>query len=172
MSLPRTIEAKFFELLNGLLAEPIRKGWGAPRLVPTGLIMLETTGRRSGRSRRVPLVATRIDGHLLVATFRGDRSHWLLNAAADPDVRYWLGGRVRRARATVIGGACSLAELGSLPPLLRWLGSALVPYTYAGWRFAVLAPSTGHGRRHHRARAGGKARGAPSRAHRGTRGGA
>jgi len=135
-----TVEVQFFRLLNQLVEPQIRAGWASPRFVPGGLIVLETVGRRSGRRSRVPLAAVRIDGHVLVSTFRGDRSEWVKNIAVNPRVRYWLRGRARPATALVISTAGRARGRDRLPAAVRWLVRALVPYTYAGWAFAVLAP--------------------------------
>ena len=135
-----SVEIQFFRLLNRLVEPHIRAGWASPRLVPGGLIVLETRGRRTGRRSRVPLAAIRIDGHVVVSTFRGGRSQWVKNAAADPEVRYWLRGRPRKARALVIASRRRPRGRRKLPAAVRWLLRALVPYTYAGWAFAVLVP--------------------------------
>lgn len=143
MSTPCTGEVRFFRMLNQLVEPHIRAGWASPRLVPGGLIVLETKGRRSGRRSRVPLAAIRIDGHVVISTFRGDRSQWVKNVAADPEVRYWLRGRPRVARALVITARRHLPSRTRLPAAVRWLMRSLVPYTYAGWAFAVLVPTKG-----------------------------
>jgi deazaflavin-dependent oxidoreductase (nitroreductase family) len=141
MATPRGIEVEFFRFLNRWLEPHIRAGRGAPRLVPGGLIVLETRGRNSGRRARVPLVAMRIQGFLLVGTVRGGRSQWPKNLAASPEVRFWMGGRVRPAHATVIAASRRPRPLPKLPPLLRFVVAFLVPYTRAGWVFAVLEPA-------------------------------
>jgi deazaflavin-dependent oxidoreductase (nitroreductase family) len=136
----RGVEVEFFRFLNRWLEPQIRAGLGSPRLAPGGLIVLETRGRKTGRLVRVPLVATRIQGFVLVGTFRGGRSQWPKNLAAHPEVRFWLGGRARPALATLISGSRRPRPLPKLPPLLRLVVAFLVPYTRAGWVFAVLAP--------------------------------
>jgi deazaflavin-dependent oxidoreductase (nitroreductase family) len=135
-----SVEAQFFRLLNQLVEPRVRAGWASPRMVPGGLIVLETVGRRSGRRSRVPLAALRIDGHIVVSTFRGARSQWVKNAAANPEVRYWLRGRPRHARAMVLTAERDAPGQAKLPAAVRWLLRAAVPYTYAGWAFAVLVP--------------------------------
>ena len=82
-----SIERDFFRALNRVVDPMVRAGVGSPRIVPGGLIVLETRGRKSGRKVRTPLVATRLLGHVVVATFRGERSNWVLNLVADPNVR-------------------------------------------------------------------------------------
>lgn len=136
----RSVETEFFRMLNRLVEPRIRAGCASPRLVPGGLVVLEVTGRQSGRRSRVPVVATRIQDHLVVGTFRGARSQWVRNLAANPNARVWLRGRARPAIATVIS-ATHRPSAGRLPVLLRWVVASLVPYTYAGWAFAVLTPA-------------------------------
>ena len=145
MTAARPVEVQFFRMLNRIVEPYIRAGWASPRLVPGGLIVLETTGRRSGRRSRVPVAAIRIDGHVVVSTFRGSRSQWVKNLSANPDVRYWLRGRPRKARALVISARRRSGVPRTLPTAVRWLVRSLVPYTHAGWAFAVLAPEPGRG---------------------------
>lgn len=131
-------------MINRLVEPHIRAGWASPRLVPGGLIVLETRGRTTGRRSRVPLAAVRVDDHVVVSTFRGERSQWMKNVAADPNVRYWVGGRARNGTAHVLGAQCSDNGAPSSvrrSPAVRWLIRLLVPYTYAGWAFAVLSPA-------------------------------
>ncbi len=136
----RSIEVEFFRFLNRWLEPQIRAGLGSPRIAPGGLIVLETRGRRTGRRARVPLVATRIQGFVLLGTFRGGRSQWPKNLAANPEVRFWIGGKPRAALATVITSSRRPRPLPKLPALLRLVVAFLVPYTRAGWTFAILAP--------------------------------
>lgn len=140
MPTPRSVEIEFFRMLNRFVEPRIRAGCASARLVPGGLVVLEVTGRKSGRRSRVPLAAARFQGHVLVSTFRGKRSQWVRNLAANPEVRFWLRGRAQEARAFVISPGRPFRRPRHLPPLLRWATSFLVPYTYAGWAFAVLTP--------------------------------
>jgi deazaflavin-dependent oxidoreductase (nitroreductase family) len=136
----RTLEAEFFRMLNRLAEPRLREGCASPRLAPGGFVVVEVTGRRTGRTARVPLAATRIQDHLVVSTFRGRRSQWVRNLLAHPEVRVWRGGRSRRARAIVLAPGHRAPRTAGMPPVLRWVLSFLAPYTYAGWAFAVLAP--------------------------------
>jgi deazaflavin-dependent oxidoreductase (nitroreductase family) len=143
VSVPAAVEVEFFRMLNRVVEPAIRAGFGSPCLAPGGLIVLETRGRKSGRRIRTPLAATRIQGHVVVGTFRGARSQWVRNLAADPDARFWLGGRPRLARALVLQGGGRGARARpprSLPRALRLAVALLRPYARAGWAFAVLAP--------------------------------
>ena len=135
------LEREFFRTLNRVVEPMVRAGLGSPRIVPSGLIVLESTGRISGRRIRTPLAATRIGDYVLVATVRGDRSQWVLNLVADPKVRYWLRGKPRDARAFVIREGKRFRVPKSLPAPLRAVVQILAPYRKAGWAFAVLSPA-------------------------------
>lgn len=137
---PRSIEREFFRTLNRVVEPMVRAGLGSPRIAPGGLIVLETRGRKSGRNVRTPLAATRLGDHVVVATFRGRRSQWVLNLAAEPKVRFWLGGRAREARAFVIHEGKRFRVPKSLPRPLQRVVQVLAPYRKAGWAFAVLSP--------------------------------
>ena len=134
------VETQFFRMLNRLVEPHLRAGWGSPRFVPGGIIVLETRSRRSGKRVRVPLAAIRIQDHVVVSTFRGDRSEWVKNLAASPETRYWLRGRARDATALVLSPRNRQATESTWPAAVRWFVRSLTPYTSAGWAFAVLGP--------------------------------
>lgn len=136
----QSIETEFFRMLNRVAEPLVRAGFGSPRIVPGGLLVLEHTGRKSGRRIRSPLAATRIQGHVIIGTFRGERSQWVRNLAAQPRARVWIGGRPREFKAFVMYPGKRFREPRSLPSSLRWITRFLAPYTKAGWAFAVLAP--------------------------------
>jgi hypothetical protein len=96
------VEISLFSALNRLVEPGVRAGFGSLWILPVGLIVLETTGRKTGLPQRVPLLAAMILGHVVVSTVRVERSQWLRNALEDPDVRYWLRGQELRARAIVV----------------------------------------------------------------------
>jgi deazaflavin-dependent oxidoreductase (nitroreductase family) len=136
----RSLEVEFFRMLNRVVEPAVRAGLGSPRIVPSGFIVLETVGRKSGKRRRSPLAATRFGPYVVVATLRGDRSQWVFNLAAQPRTKYWLGGRPRDARAFVMHEGKRFRVPKSLPPGMQRVVSFLAPYTKAGWAFAVLSP--------------------------------
>ena len=137
---PPALDVEFFRMVNRVVEPMIRAGIGSPRLVPGGWIVLEATGRKSGRQIRTPLAATRIGAYLVVGTFRGDRSQWVRNLRARPSVRFWLGGKPRDARAFVLVAGKRFRPPRSLPEHMQRVMAFLQPYTKAGWAFAVLAP--------------------------------
>ena len=137
----RLVEQRFFRLLNSIVTPAVRDGFGSPRWLPVGLILLESRGFKSGMPRRTPLLAVRVEGHLIVSTGRGDRSFWVNNLRKTPRARYWLAGQSHQARASVIVGAKTLRVPASLPPSLRRVAEFLHAYTGKGWAFAILAPA-------------------------------
>jgi deazaflavin-dependent oxidoreductase (nitroreductase family) len=124
---------------NSLVEPAVRAGWWSPGLLPTGLIVLETVGRHSGRPRRVPVAATLLDGCVFVATVLGARSQWMANLIARPEVRYWLGGRVHTGRARVFAPGTPPPSTEGLPPIARLFADGALPGAMLfGWTVAVI----------------------------------
>lgn len=134
-------EQQFFRALNPVVERALRLGAGSPRWAPAGLVLLESRGYRSGMLRRTPLFALRLQRHLIVSTFRGERSFWVRNLAKTPRARYWLHGRPREATAVVIDARRKPRIPASLPPLVSRAAQILQNYTGTGWAFAILAPA-------------------------------
>jgi deazaflavin-dependent oxidoreductase (nitroreductase family) len=65
------------------------------------VLLLVTTGRKSGRPRVTPLQYEEIDGEIHVASALGDRADWFRNIEADPRVEV----RVRTRRFSGIAEA-------------------------------------------------------------------
>lgn len=136
MLTPRSVEATFYRNVNRVVEPAVRAGIGSC-LVPSGMIVLETTGRTSGHTYRTPVLATLVGGRILATTSRGQTSQWLKNLAATPALRYWQGGRVRDADAFVIGPNAEAGQLAALPPFLR---PAIAWLNMFGFGLAVLTP--------------------------------
>jgi deazaflavin-dependent oxidoreductase (nitroreductase family) len=105
-----SITRRGFAALNGVVRPVVQAGIGNPLPVGAGAVVLETTGRRSGLPRAVPVLSTRLGDTLTVSTVRAD-SQWIRNAEADPNVAVWLGGHRRNAVATVKRGALNTVRL-------------------------------------------------------------
>jgi deazaflavin-dependent oxidoreductase (nitroreductase family) len=133
-------ELQFFRALNRLVEPLVRAGIGSPRIAPSGFVVLETRGRKTGRIHRTPLAATRFGSHVLVGTFRGDRSNWVLNLAAEPRTRVWIAGKSRKTRAFVIYRGKRFRSPRSLPGPIQAVARILSSYTKLGWAFAILSP--------------------------------
>lgn len=136
----RSLEIEFFRMLNRVVEPVVRAGVGSPRIVPSGFIVLETVGRKTGKTRRNPLAATRFGAYVVVATFRGGQSQWVYNLAAQPRTKYWIGGKARDSRAFVMVAGKRFRVPKSLPSGMQNVVRFLAPYTKAGWAFAVLSP--------------------------------
>ena len=134
------LEREFFRMLNRVVEPAVKLGIGSPRFVPGGLILLETTGFKSGATRRTPLVAIRLGGYVFISTVRGDRSFWVNNLIKKPRVQYFLGGKPRQAKAFVMAPGKRYRRPTSLPTYIGRITDFLAPYTRAGWAFAVLSP--------------------------------
>ena len=138
----RSLESRCLHTLNRFVEPLVRAGVGSPGLLPTGAIVLETIGRRTGRRTSVPLLATVLGDLVLVSTLRS-RSQWLRDVAAHPEVRFWMLGSPRAARAVVVARGIDTA---GVPASVARLASALRPWTDAiGMSFAILAPAPERG---------------------------
>jgi deazaflavin-dependent oxidoreductase (nitroreductase family) len=85
------------KLLNPLVNAAARAGVPTPTVV-----ILETTGRRSGQPRRVP-VGKALDGDTLwIVAEHGLRAGYVRNIQADPRVRVRVGRRWRTGTAHVL----------------------------------------------------------------------
>ncbi len=136
-----TLETGFYRALDSILGPIASSGVAAPGVWPAGLIVLETTGWRSGRPHRTPVLATALGDRLLVSTYRGRRSHWVQNLLRDPDLRYWIGGEPHAATACVVAPDVALPARQSLPQgVTSWLGCVA---DVSGCAFVVLSPKEG-----------------------------
>lgn len=134
------LETEFFKTVNQFAEPLIRAGFANPLLWPTGAIVLEVTGRKTGETIRVPLLATRVGDLFVVSTYRR-RSEWVKNLAANPEARYWLGGRPHDATAFVLTGDNQSSSLDNLPPRAACLAGLLKQQSQLfGISFAILAP--------------------------------
>jgi len=85
------------KLLNPLVNAAARAGLPTPSVV-----ILETTGRRSGEPRRVP-VGRALEGDTLwIVAEHGRKAAYVRNIQADPRVRVRVGRRWRTGTASVL----------------------------------------------------------------------
>jgi hypothetical protein len=133
-------ETSFFRTLNQFVEPLVRVGVGSPGLLPTGVVILETVGRKSLRRFNVPLLATVLGDLVLVSTVRS-RAQWIRNVAAEPRVRYWMLGRPREATAVVVAPGLETVDTPGTAQRVRCLASMLRPWSSTlGMSFAILAP--------------------------------
>lgn len=88
----------------------VRAGVGSPLPLGFGLVVLETTGRRSGVVRPVPVVAFRAGRRVTVSTVRAD-SQWVKNLEADSGATIWRNGKRRTVTADVQRGPLNVITL-------------------------------------------------------------
>lgn len=132
-------QTQFFKELNRFAVPLVRAGFGNPLFWPTGAIVVETTGRKSGQKVNIPVLATRIGSVVVFSTVRRN-SQWLKNLAANPEVRYWLAGKPHDASAFVITSD-EKPLLGNLPPQAECLAQFLRQQSRLfGISFALLTP--------------------------------
>jgi deazaflavin-dependent oxidoreductase (nitroreductase family) len=84
------------------------KGRVAGRLIGMPVVMLTTTGRKSGQTRHSMLTTPLElgDSFVLVASYGGDDRHptWFLNLRDQPEVEATMRGRTRKMVARVAAG--------------------------------------------------------------------
>lgn len=69
------------------------------------MVLLTTTGAKTGKDRVIPLVHTRDGDRVVVIASKGgapEHPHWYLNVLAHPEVTVELPGDTFRARATAL----------------------------------------------------------------------
>ena len=101
--------------------------------------MLETTGRKSGRTYKTPVLASEFASLLLISTVRS-RSQWVKNLAATPQTNVWLRGQSVPVTAYVVGAGLSHSEDVPAPsPLVQFLVKRLGRLSkLTGANFAIL----------------------------------
>ena len=65
-------------------------------------LYLTTTGRRSGRPRRIEIWFTRHEGRYYLVAEHGLKAQWVQNILSEPAVRARVGRRSFRGRARVV----------------------------------------------------------------------
>jgi deazaflavin-dependent oxidoreductase (nitroreductase family) len=100
------------KLFNPLVLAAARAGLPTPTVV-----ILETTGRRSGEPRRVPVTRLVEGDTLWIVTEHGRKAGYVRNIEADPRVRVRVGRQWRSGRAEILGPA------GKVPAMVRLMGT-------------------------------------------------
>lgn len=103
-----------FRALNRFVRPLVKAGVGSPLPVGLGAVVLESTGRVSGKPREVPVVGVRLGDRVIVSTVRPD-SQWLRNLEADSQAAVWYCGRRHEAVAEVRRGPLNVVTLDPAP---------------------------------------------------------
>lgn len=112
ITLPRVrVKDELFKLGTGIHRAILRvtKGRLLGQLGGMPVVILETTGRRTGKKRSAVLTTPVVDESriVLVASYGGDDRHpkWFLNMRDDPDVVVTIAGQQRPMRSRVASEA-------------------------------------------------------------------
>jgi deazaflavin-dependent oxidoreductase (nitroreductase family) len=89
-------------LLSAKVFNPLVRAAARAGLPTPSVVILETTGRRSGQPRRVPVTRALVGDTLWIVTEHGRRAGYVRNIEANPRVRVRVGRRWRTGTAQVL----------------------------------------------------------------------
>lgn len=117
-------------LLQRYLLNPPMKAAAFVGLSPRHCLV-ETTGRKSGQTRRTVVGYTRSGSTVWVVAEQGRHAGYVRNLEANPQVRLRLGGRWRPAIATLVDGDDPMERLATFgderhAALVRRFGTSLL----------------------------------------------
>jgi deazaflavin-dependent oxidoreductase (nitroreductase family) len=92
--------------LNARMAANYRRGIGPTRVV----LLLTTTGRKSGQPRVTPLQFEEVEGAIYIASARGPAADWFKNILANPAVHVQMGKREFDATAEAVTDPQRMAD--------------------------------------------------------------
>lgn len=117
-----TLKRQVVHRVQRLLVNPVG------RQLP--ITMLETTGRKSGQSRRTAVGGRVVDNQFWMVSEHGEHSDYVRNIKADSAVRVRVGGRWRNGTAHLLPDDDAVQRLGNLPrmnsAMVRLMGSDLL----------------------------------------------
>ena len=106
----RTPTQELFRTLNRFVKPVVKAGLGSPLPIGLGAVVLESTGRKSGVAREVPVLGLRVRSRVYVSTVRGD-SQWIKNLEASNRAGVWFCGSRHDALASVQRGPLNVVTL-------------------------------------------------------------
>ncbi|MGE5252039.1 MAG: nitroreductase/quinone reductase family protein [Bacteroidota bacterium] len=83
---------------------------GLGPLIGRLVLLLTTTGRRSGRPRVTPLQYEEVDGCIYLAAALGQNADWFRNILADPSVQMRIRPRQFEGQAEPVTDPCRIAD--------------------------------------------------------------
>ncbi|MBN1303982.1 MAG: nitroreductase family deazaflavin-dependent oxidoreductase [Anaerolineales bacterium] len=83
---------------------------GAGPIIGKLILLLTTTGRKSGLKRVTPVQYEEIDGLIHIGSARGLKADWLRNIQADPRVEVRVKGRRWQGTAEIVTDPSSYAD--------------------------------------------------------------
>lgn len=78
------------------------RGYGPRSPMAKIVLLLTTTGRKSGLSRTTPLQYEQVDGAYYVSSARGAQADWYRNLQANPQAEVQVGEKLFTTRAELI----------------------------------------------------------------------
>jgi deazaflavin-dependent oxidoreductase (nitroreductase family) len=114
MASERSLKRRLSKLVSVRLVNPLIRPV-LERIGLPGWALLETTGRRSGRPRRVPIGDGLRGNAFWIVTEHGYAADYVKNIQADPRVRVRTHGRWRPGTARILADDDPMTRLG-------WLG--------------------------------------------------
>ncbi len=100
--------------VTGTLVNPAVRGLIERGLFPANWVLLETTGRKSGRPVRTPVGNGLRDGVFWIVTEHGWAAHYVKNIQHDPRVRIKVGRRWLSGTARILPDEDPYARLRAL----------------------------------------------------------
>lgn len=137
----KKLEQRLFRNLNSVVDPAVRSGLASSALTPASLIVVESTGHRSGQTRSTPLWSAKVGKYRVISTVRGKRSFWLKNLAKTPELTYYIDGKAREAKALVFGPDLPAPDYNGLPLSISVLAATYERLARRGMGFAILAPA-------------------------------
>lgn len=92
------------------MAANYRRGRGPTRIV----LLLTTTGRKSGLPRVTPLQYEEVEGTYIIGSARGEDADWFKNILANPEVQVDSRGREFSAKAEPVTDPVRIADFVQL----------------------------------------------------------
>jgi deazaflavin-dependent oxidoreductase (nitroreductase family) len=111
---PRALKRRASRFASVRLLNPVMVRALEADVAPRGWALLETTGRTSGRPRRVPVGNGLRGEHFWIVAEHGRHAHYVRNIERDPRVRVKVGRRWHTGTAHVLDDDDPRARL-------RWL---------------------------------------------------
>jgi deazaflavin-dependent oxidoreductase (nitroreductase family) len=110
----RALKRRASKALSVRLFNPVMRRVLEAGLVPRGVALLETTGRRSGLPRRVPVGDGLRGEHFWIVTEHGRHADYVRNIERDPRVRVKVGRRWYAGTAHILPDDDPRARLRAL----------------------------------------------------------
>ena len=118
----------YMKFLNARMAANYTRGIGPTRIV----LLLTTTGRKSGQARVTPLQFEIVNGVIYVASARGQEADWFKNIVANPKVHVQLREREFDATAETVTDPVRIADFIELRMRRRPFMIRLIMHLFDG----------------------------------------